>query len=253
MHNSLPVHAMQPSSLLRSWLRAQYFEDLVHLCITWATFEANSWISNCTVHPSSAYHVSLASVLVSCIGLLPVWWNQDPFLNSSWGLTIASASATSLSEMNLVSKDYTVVLQAIFSSTGWVVWQTVTKNLICILTFFCLPCIIGICIGVMHWVTSCMVKSRSISQLILRVDSAIASASATSLSEMNLVSKITQLYCKPIFSSTGWVVWQTVTKNLICILTYCHINSSSISILTYYFKHLFLNSCIPCFVWLIPL
>ena len=82
-------------------------------CITRATCEAKSWISNCTVHPSSVYHVSLTSVLVSCIGF-----------------------------------------------------------------------------------TSCIVKSRSISHL-LRVDSATASASATSLSGMNLISKITQLHCKP--------------------------------------------------------
>ena len=117
----------------------------------------------------------------------------------------------------------------------------------CIVTsFFCSPYIIYICIGVMHWVTSCIVKSRSISQLILRVDSAIASASATCLSEMNLVSKITQLYCKPYSHLPDGLSGNSLN----CILTFCHIESSGNSILTYYFKHLFLNNCIPHFVWL---
>ena len=41
-----------------------------------------------------------------------------------------------------------------------------------------------------------------------------------------------------------------MTNSLICILTFCHINSSGISILRYYLKHLFLNNGIPHFVWL---
>ena len=115
-----------------------------------------------------------------------------------------------------------------------------------VISFLCSPYIIYICIGVMHWVTSCIVKSRSISKLILRVDSAIASASATSLSEMNLVSKSTQLNCKPY----SHLLDGLSGNSLICILTFCHIDSSGISILTYYFKHLFLNNCLPHFVWL---
>ena len=113
MQHNLPIYALQPSSMLRSCLRAQYSEGLATSCNTRATLEAKSWITNCIVT-----------------------------------------------------------------------------------SFFCSPYIIYICIGIMHWVTSCIVKSRSIFHVILRVDSANSIYKCNLLAWNVLDFKIIQLYCK---------------------------------------------------------
>ena len=67
--------------------------------------------------------------------------------------------------------------------------------------------ITDICVGVMHWVTSCIVKSRPISHSILRVDSANSIYKCNLLAWNELDFKIIQLYCKLYSYRTGWCIW----------------------------------------------
>ena len=110
--------------------------------------------------------------------------------------------------------------------------------------------IIDICIGVMHWVTSCIVKSRflcSISFWGLTV--LIASASATSLPGMSLISKsyscIVSLYSYRLDDASGkkvtscLIIWFAYKPfffaiQVVVVFQYSHtISSISFSIMAY--------------------
>ena len=84
-------------------------------CSTRVTLEANSWINNCIVASYSVQYTSLTSVLVSCIGFIHVLKSRPFSSISSWGLTLltASASATSLPWMYLISKSYSCIVSYI--------------------------------------------------------------------------------------------------------------------------------------------
>ena len=72
------------------------------------------WIT-ALLHPSSVHHLLLTYVLVPCIGFIHVVKSRPCSSISSWGLTLltASASATSLPGMYLISKLHSCIVSYI--------------------------------------------------------------------------------------------------------------------------------------------
>ena len=68
--SNLPRYAMQPSSMLRSCLRAQYLEGWVLLfaVLLGPPLKQILGLITALLHPSTVQHISLTSVLVSWMG-----------------------------------------------------------------------------------------------------------------------------------------------------------------------------------------
>ena len=93
--------------------------------------------------------------------------------------------------------------------------------------YFCSPYIIYICIGVMHGVNSCIVKSRPFSSIIsLGLTLLTASASATSLPGMCLISKLYGCILSNNLCSLGGV---SEVDGLICLQTFCRTSGGGVS------------------------
>ena len=121
---------------------------------------------------------------------------------------------------------------------------------ICIVaSFFCLPLsFTSVLVSCMGYFMYSEIKTL-LFHLILRVDSANSMWMCNPLAWNVIDFKITQLHWKlysHILVGVSGKQWLIV----ICILIFCHINSTGISILPYYFKHFSLNNGIPHFGWL---